>query len=101
MAAPAPAWPSTTTSCGPTVVPRRRTTERVAGASSIPPRGGAVAPDRDDLPGLRLGAVEAWCRAQIPGLVGPLHATFIAGGHSNLTYLVTDRVGQRLVLRRP
>src|ERR671932_2137457 len=52
-----------------------------------------------DLPGLALGAVTAWLSAR--GLVdGPLTATLVAGGRSNLTYLLSSDAG-RLVLRRP
>jgi aminoglycoside phosphotransferase (APT) family kinase protein len=52
-----------------------------------------------DPPGLRLAAVSGWLSAR--GLVdGPLTAELVAGGRSNLTYLLSWD-GGRLVLRRP
>ncbi len=54
-----------------------------------------------DLPGLDLPAVTTWIHAAVPGLLaGPPRATLIAGGRSNLTYLLDDG-RRRLVLRRP
>ncbi len=53
------------------------------------------------LPGIEAAGVEAWLREHIAGLHGSLGFAPIAGGHSNLTYLVTDRGGRRVVLRRP
>jgi aminoglycoside phosphotransferase (APT) family kinase protein len=54
-----------------------------------------------DLPGLDLGAVTGWLEARRPGLLaGPPTAGLIAGGRSNLTYLLDDG-RRRLVLRRP
>jgi aminoglycoside phosphotransferase (APT) family kinase protein len=53
------------------------------------------------LPGLDLPAVTAWLNAQRPGLLaGPLTAELVAGGRSNLTYVLDDGT-RRLVLRRP
>ena len=55
----------------------------------------------DGPPGLALGALERHLRSVLPGLLhGPLSATLVAGGRSNLTYLLTDGE-QRWVLRRP
>ena len=51
--------------------------------------------------GINLQAVSAWLVANIPSAVAPFHFTLIAGGHSNLTYLVADAEGSRFVLRRP
>ena len=52
-------------------------------------------------PGLSLVALETYLHQQRPGLMqGPLSATLLAGGRSNLTYLLTDGQ-QRWVLRRP
>jgi len=52
-----------------------------------------------DPPGLALGAAAGWLSAR--GLVdGPLTAELVAGGRSNLTYLLSSDAG-RLVLRRP
>lgn len=55
----------------------------------------------DALPGLDLDRLAAHLDAAVPGLVaGPLSATLLAGGRSNLTYAVTDGE-HRWVLRRP
>ncbi|MFB9904043.1 phosphotransferase family protein [Allokutzneria oryzae] len=55
-----------------------------------------------DLPGLDLAAAESHLRRERPGLItAPLTAELIAGGRSNLTYLVTDAAGTEWVLRRP
>jgi aminoglycoside phosphotransferase (APT) family kinase protein len=54
-----------------------------------------------DPPGLDLAALEAHLSAELPGLLrGPLSAELVAGGRSNLTYLLTDG-RERWVLRRP
>ena len=54
-----------------------------------------------DLPGLSVVAIEDHLHRELPGLVqGPLSATLLAGGRSNLTYLLTDG-RHRWVLRRP
>ncbi len=45
--------------------------------------------------------VEAWLVANIAGAVAPFSYEQIAGGHSNLTFAVTDGAGNRYVLRRP
>ncbi|MEP6815024.1 MAG: phosphotransferase family protein [Marmoricola sp.] len=52
-------------------------------------------------PGLEVGVVEDYVRTRRPEMLhGPLSAELVAGGRSNLTYLLTD--GQsRWVLRRP
>src|SRR4051794_39205659 len=53
------------------------------------------------LPGLDLVAVTAWLEREHPGLLaGPPTASLIAGGRSNLTYVLDDGA-RRLVLRRP
>ena len=54
-----------------------------------------------DIRGIDAGPVTDWFEANIPGAQGPLSFELIAGGHSNLTYGVTDAVGNRFVLRRP
>jgi aminoglycoside phosphotransferase (APT) family kinase protein len=41
-----------------------------------------------------------WLEAEV-GLRAPLTFTFVAGGRSNLTFLVDDDAGRRVVLRRP
>ena len=45
--------------------------------------------------------VSVWLEATVDGAVGPFEFEVIAGGHSNLTFLVTGSDGRRLVLRRP
>jgi aminoglycoside phosphotransferase (APT) family kinase protein len=53
------------------------------------------------VPGLDLPAVLRWADGAVPGLLGPgTSAELIAGGRSNLTYLLTDG-GTRVILRRP
>jgi aminoglycoside phosphotransferase (APT) family kinase protein len=52
-------------------------------------------------PGLSVPALEAHLRSELPHLLqGPLSAQLVAGGRSNLTYVLTDGVS-RWVLRRP
>jgi aminoglycoside phosphotransferase (APT) family kinase protein len=52
--------------------------------------------------GVSLDRLGAFIRSHRPGLLdGQLRATLIAGGRSNLTYLVTDGTGTHMVLRRP
>ncbi|MEC9224982.1 MAG: phosphotransferase, partial [Actinomycetota bacterium] len=46
-------------------------------------------------------SVTSWLNTSVDGAVGPYSWEIIAGGHSNLTFLVTDANGRRLVLRRP
>jgi len=45
--------------------------------------------------------VESWLVANIDGATAPFTYVQIAGGHSNLTFAVTDANGNRFVLRRP
>jgi len=55
----------------------------------------------DGPPGLALAALEGYLRQTLPGLLhGQLSAQLLAGGRSNLTYLLTDG-RDRWVLRRP
>ncbi|MFM8867051.1 MAG: phosphotransferase family protein [Ilumatobacteraceae bacterium] len=51
--------------------------------------------------GIRVEAVTAWLDAHVAGARSPYSFSLIAGGRSNLTYIVTDSTGRRLVLRRP
>ncbi|MCE2511252.1 MAG: phosphotransferase family protein [Acidimicrobiia bacterium] len=51
--------------------------------------------------GVEPASVVDWLLHNIAGLQPPVEFTNIPGGHSNLTYLVTDRKRQRFVLRRP
>ena len=54
-----------------------------------------------DVPGIDVPLVSAWLETNVRGAHGPFTFAFIAGGHSNLTYAVTDSGGHRYVLRRP
>jgi aminoglycoside phosphotransferase (APT) family kinase protein len=45
--------------------------------------------------------LEAWFAENVPGVDLPLQFERIAGGHSNLTYRVTDAGGRDWALRRP
>lgn len=45
--------------------------------------------------------VSAWLTANCKGLTAPLTFDAITGGHSNLTYKVTDAASRSVVLRRP
>jgi len=51
-------------------------------------------------PGLDLDVLGAWFATEIPGAGDELRATLIAGGRSNLTYVVTDGA-QEWIVRRP
>ena len=51
--------------------------------------------------GIDIERVSAWLADNIDGVVAPFTFDVIAGGHSNLTFLVVDAVGRRFVLRRP
>jgi aminoglycoside phosphotransferase (APT) family kinase protein len=51
--------------------------------------------------GIREPQVSAWLTAHIAGATAPFVFELIAGGHSNLTFKVTDALGNRYVLRRP
>jgi aminoglycoside phosphotransferase (APT) family kinase protein len=45
--------------------------------------------------------VTAWFAEHVPEAVPPLGFALVAGGRSNLTFVVTDATGRRFVLRRP
>ena len=51
--------------------------------------------------GIHLARVRDWLEANIAGACPPFHFEPIVGGHSNLTYRVTDSNATRYVLRRP
>ena len=53
-----------------------------------------------ELRGLDADAVGAWMVAHVPGCVGPVSFSLIAGGHSNLTYGAADAFGHEYVVRR-
>ncbi|WP_280334776.1 phosphotransferase family protein [Nocardia wallacei] len=52
------------------------------------------------LPGLNLAALQTYFDTHVPGTAGPLTATLLHGGKSNLTYRLSDGVHD-WVLRRP
>ena len=45
--------------------------------------------------------VQGWLAQHVPHLEPPLHWTRLEGGHSNLTCLIEDSAGQKVVIRRP
>ena len=51
--------------------------------------------------GLDPAAVQGWFDRHVPAAQGELTYELLAGGHSNLTFKVTDATGRRWVLRRP
>jgi aminoglycoside phosphotransferase (APT) family kinase protein len=51
--------------------------------------------------GVDVASVSEWLAAHVDGATPPFRFDVIAGGHSNLTYRVTDARGERSVLRRP
>ncbi|MFT3863950.1 MAG: phosphotransferase family protein [Solirubrobacterales bacterium] len=65
------------------------------------------ATDREDgrtaatVDGIEPAGMGEWFAAHVPAARGPLSYERIAGGHSNLTYRVTDADGREWALRRP
>jgi aminoglycoside phosphotransferase (APT) family kinase protein len=57
--------------------------------------------DSRPIEGIDVTGVSAWFRDNIPGAVAPFAFELIAGGRSNLTFLVTDAACHDYVLRRP
>lgn len=51
--------------------------------------------------GIDVDKVTAWFADHVPEAAAPLAFSAIAGGHSNLTFVVEDVAGRRYVLRRP
>ncbi len=51
--------------------------------------------------GIQQDSLESYFADHIDGVKTPLSISMIAGGHSNLTYLVEDATGRKMVLRRP
>jgi len=51
--------------------------------------------------GIERDRVTEWFAAHIDGFTPPLEFELIKGGHSNLTYKLTDAAGRLYVLRRP
>ena len=62
---------------------------------------GAVEAASGAIEGIDVEGVEAWFRANVADITPPLHFERLPGGHSNLTYRVTDGQGRICVLRRP
>lgn len=67
-----------------------------------------VSPESQSLPenpasivGYDVAAVEAWIAANVDGLTGPFEWRKLEGGHSNITYHLTDTQGAIAVVRRP
>jgi aminoglycoside phosphotransferase (APT) family kinase protein len=50
--------------------------------------------------GIDTAAVGSWLEANVDDLAGPFSYELISGGHSNLTYRVSDAAGRQFVLRR-
>ena len=57
--------------------------------------------DTLDTPGYHRPAVEAWVTENIEDLTSPFEWEQLEGGHSNLTYVLTDAKDRRVVIRRP
>ena len=51
--------------------------------------------------GINAERLNAWFGSHVEGAIPPLDFELITGGHSNLTFRVTDSEGARFVLRRP
>jgi len=51
--------------------------------------------------GIDVDRVSRWLEEHVDGLVAPFDFDVIAGGRSNLTFMVTDANGRKVVLRRP
>src|SRR5690348_6965271 len=51
--------------------------------------------------GINAKAVTDWLEPRVDALDRPCSFELITGGHSNLTFRVTDKAGRRWVLRRP
>src|SRR3954451_18138528 len=71
----------------------------------MPTGGSAPAGPREESPVLEraipTGQFSDWLVAALPRLRSPLSFDVLGGGHSNVTVLVRDAAGQRVVLRRP
>lgn len=53
------------------------------------------------LAGIDADASAAWLRSHVDDIELPVAVELAAGGHSNLTYRITDAAGRRFALRRP
>ncbi|MEZ5380601.1 MAG: phosphotransferase family protein [Microthrixaceae bacterium] len=74
---------------------------RRVGAWQLSESGQSTGDTSETPAGINPDEVAPWLAAHIDGLQPPLSYSQITGGHSNLTYLVTDAAGGRWVLRRP
>ena len=57
--------------------------------------------ENNKTPGIDQQAVTLWFKELLPSVLPPLTFGLISGGHSNLTYLITDASGAKWILRRP
>ena len=57
--------------------------------------------NRGEIIGYDVEAVESWIKENTEGLEPPFEWVQLEGGHSNLTYALTDPNGSRAVVRRP
>jgi len=60
-----------------------------------------MAPEANHVQGIDVVKVSGWLADNVAGARAPFSFQLIAGGRSNLTFLVTDDNGIRYVLRRP
>lgn len=60
-----------------------------------------MTPSSGDVAGIDSARVTAWFADHVPGATAPLRWERVPGGHSCLTFVVTDSAGRRFVLRRP
>ena len=60
-----------------------------------------MAPEANHVQGIDVAKVSQWLADNVDGARAPFSFQLIAGGRSNLTFLVTDDNGIRYVLRRP
>ena len=60
-----------------------------------------MAPEANHVQGIDVAKVSRWLADNVAGARAPFSFQLIAGGRSNLTFLVTDDKGIRYVLRRP
>ncbi len=60
-----------------------------------------MAPEANHVQGIDVAKVSRWLADHVAGARAPFSFQLIAGGRSNLTFLVTDDNGIRYVLRRP
>src|SRR5205823_334314 len=75
-----------------------KTPRRTVGAVGWRTMVGSAVPS---VTGVDADAVGVWLREHDPTALPPFRFELIAGGHSNLTYRVSDANGQSYALRRP